>query len=62
LAALNEELKTETEKVAEQLDSSALELAEIQIAPKKTDIMIGQVLLVWQPFLVKPDGSTELAT
>jgi hypothetical protein len=62
LALLNEELKTETEKIAEQLDSSALELAEIQIAPKKTEIVIGQVLLVWQPYLVKADGTTELAT
>jgi hypothetical protein len=62
LAALNEELTKETQKVTEQLEGSALELAEVQISPKKTDIVIGQVLLVWQPFLVKADGTTELAT
>ncbi|WP_254509853.1 ATP-binding protein [Anatilimnocola floriformis] len=62
LAQLEEEFKTESEKVASQMDGDALELAEIQIAPKKTDIVIGQVMLVWQPFLVKADGTTELAT
>ena len=44
------------------MEGDSLELSEIQIAPKKTDIVIGQVMLVWQPFLVKTDGTTELAT
>jgi len=62
LADLGAEFKEETEKVAAKMDGEALELTEIQIAPKKTDIVIGQVMLVWQPHLLKADGTTELAT
>ena len=62
LAKLEEEFKAESEKIAEQMDGSALELTELQITPKKTDIVVGQVMLVWQPVLVKSDGTTEVAT
>ncbi len=62
LADLEAEFKAETEKTAEKMDGSALELTEIQIAPKKTDIVIGQIMLVWQPYLVKADGTSEPAT
>jgi hypothetical protein len=62
LAKLEEEFKAESEKVTEQMDGQALELTELQITPKKTDIVIGQVMLVWQPVLVKSDGTTEVAT
>jgi hypothetical protein len=62
LADLEAEFKAETEKLAEQYEGESLELTEIQITPKKTDITVSQVLLVWQPVLVKSDGSTEVGT
>jgi hypothetical protein len=62
LADLEAEFKAETDKLAEQYEGEALELTEIQITPKKTDINVSQVMLVWQPVLVKSDGSTEVAT
>jgi hypothetical protein len=61
LADLEVEFKTESEKIAEQYEGSALELTEVQVSPKKTDIVVGQVMLVWQPWLVKSDGTVEAA-
>ena len=61
LADMEAEFKTESDKVAAQFSEQSLELTEIQITPKKTDIVVGQVLLVWQPWLVKVDGTSEPA-
>jgi phage host-nuclease inhibitor protein Gam len=61
LADLEAEFTTESEKVAEQYEGNSLELTEVQVTPKKTDIVVGQVMLVWQPWLVKSDGTAEAA-
>jgi hypothetical protein len=62
LAKLEEEFRTECDKISEQMDGSSLDLTEAPIAPKKTDILVGPVMLVWQPLLVKTDGTLEVAT
>ena len=36
-----------------------LVLEEVQIKPKKTDISVSQVCLVWQPWIVRMDGAVE---
>ena len=62
LALLDTEFKAETEKLAAHVDPTAIELEELTLQPKKADITISQVALVWMPLSVAADGSaTPLA-
>jgi hypothetical protein len=38
------------------LDAQALALRELAIAPRKTDIAVGKVLLLWTPWRTGTDG------
>jgi hypothetical protein len=57
LEELNQAFKSEMEKLQTGLSPDALELEEVQIAPKKADIVIGEVVLAWQPWIVRMDGT-----
>ncbi|MCI0360815.1 MAG: ATP-binding protein [Planctomycetaceae bacterium] len=59
LAALNEQFEAETQKLHAGLAPDALELTEVLIKPKKSDISVTQVALVWQPWIVRMDGAVE---
>ena len=59
LVDLDAEFKTESEKIQSVLDAEALSLEEITLQPKKSDITINQVALVWTPWSVSPDGSAS---
>ena len=56
LVDLDAEFKTESEKIQSVLDAEALSLEEITLQPKKSDITINQVALIWTPWSVSPDG------
>ncbi|HEX5104385.1 MAG TPA: ATP-binding protein, partial [Pirellulaceae bacterium] len=56
LAALEATAQAETTKVQDGLQPDNLELSEIQIAPKKSEINVSGVTLVWQPSIVGMDG------
>ena len=56
LADLDTEFQAETEKIQAALDAAALSLEEITLQPKKSDITISQVALVWTPWAVSTDG------
>ncbi len=52
-----EELHLEkTEEITEKWDTYAEEISEMEVNPRKTDITIDQVVLVWQPFWVAKNG------
>lgn len=57
LTALDAEFKDETEKLRQSLDPDTLVLDSVEVKPKKTDITIGGVQLVWTPWHAAPDGS-----
>lgn len=62
LAALDAEFKAETERLSSHIDPTVIELEEVTLQPKKSDITISQVALVWTPWSVAADGSaTPLA-
>ncbi len=62
LADLNAEFKAETEKIQATLDGEAIALEEVTLQPKKADITISQVALVWTPWSVAADAdATPLA-
>jgi hypothetical protein len=49
IAALESEFQTETTKIQDGLQPDTLALQELQIAPKKSEINVSGVTLVWQP-------------
>jgi hypothetical protein len=59
LAALNGQFEAETEKLKSGPAPDALELTEVLVQPKKSDISVTQVALVWQPWIVRLDGVVE---
>ncbi len=50
IAELNSELETEITTLSESYDSDKLELEEINIRPKKSDISVKSVALAWLPY------------
>jgi hypothetical protein len=60
LAALEADFKAETEKIQTGFDPQALALETIALAPKKSEINVNEVTLVWQPWIVRMDGTMEL--
>ena len=58
---LEAELARELDGVRERTDEAALSLEEAHLKPRKGDIDIEEVLLVWTPWVVAPDGQAEAA-
>lgn len=56
LIALDAEFKAEAEKLSAHVDPTAIELEEVTLQPKKSDITISQVALVWTPWSITADG------
>lgn len=61
LTELEESFKAETDALAARLEAANQELAPLSIRPAKQDIQVKAVVLVWMPYLAKPDGSREPA-
>ena len=62
LAALDAEFKAESEKLTASVDPTTIPLEEVTLQPKKSDITITQVALVWTPWSVMAEGeATPLA-
>ncbi len=58
-AALDAEFKAEAEKIQSGFDADQLQLEELAIQPKKADITVSQVVLLWEPWVMKGDGAME---
>ena len=61
LQRLEAELHEETARIQQDLDPDHLVLQEVSLRPKKTDITIGVVALLWIPWRSAPDGVTTPA-
>lgn len=59
LADLEADIKTQSEKIQADLAPDKLPLEELLVQPKKSEINVSGVTLVWLPWIVKPDGTTE---
>uniref|UniRef100_A0A7C4QPZ6 ATP-binding protein n=1 Tax=Schlesneria paludicola TaxID=360056 RepID=A0A7C4QPZ6_9PLAN len=57
LADLNAEFEAEAHKLQAHLEARANDFEEIQIRPKKSDISVTQVALVWTPWIAAPTGA-----
>ena len=56
LMEMEREFEHEAEAIREAADPSALELKKVDIRPRKSDIAIDRIALVWTPWRVGPDG------
>lgn len=61
LQALEAEFKQAMERLQDRLDPSELEIAELLVRPRKTDISVNRVALAWVPWIVDEDGIAERA-
>jgi hypothetical protein len=59
LEELNAQFQGETEKIQAGLAPDSLALEAVAIQPKKTEITVTQVALLWQPWIVRMDGEVE---
>ena len=56
LEALKAECEAETARLAQSLDAGAISLRTVQLTPRKSDIAVGEVALVWAPWRKAADG------
>jgi hypothetical protein len=56
LAALQLECDAEVGKLNTALDPSTLSLRNVQVTPRKSDIAVGEIALVWTPWRNGADG------
>ncbi|MCB9939927.1 MAG: ATP-binding protein [Planctomycetaceae bacterium] len=61
LVALEEEFTRESESLREQFTVDTLELKEVPIKPRKSDLTIDQVALVWTPWILDAVGMAQPA-
>ncbi len=62
LTSLEAELQEEIGKVQQGADAAALPLETVTLRPKKGDISVGRVVLVWTPWRIGPDGTAGPAS
>jgi hypothetical protein len=58
---LEAEFAAETEKLRAAFSAESLELDATEVKPKKTDVDVSRVVLVWRPWRVTADGDATLA-
>jgi len=61
LVALEEEFTRESEQLRERFTDEALELKEVPIAPRKSDLTVDRVALVWTPWILDAVGMAQPA-
>ncbi len=59
LAAIEEELTAEIAALEEELDPRNLELTAKEIAPRKSDIDVAPIAVLWRPWSVDRAGIAE---
>jgi len=59
LAALQSLVESEVAIIQRGADAASLPLERVVVRPKKSDIQVGQVLLVWTPWQIAADGVAQ---
>ena len=61
LSEMEMESKMELDKIRQQFAPENIELTPLSVSPRKSDIAISNLMLVWVPFYVDADGFAESA-
>ena len=56
IADLDKELAASIAALDTRLDAQNIALRELSVAPRKSDIAVGKVLLLWTPWRIGSDG------
>jgi hypothetical protein len=56
LEALNTELAGEVDRIASQFDPKSIELEELSVTPRKSDIQVAPIAVTWCPWIIDPSG------
>jgi hypothetical protein len=59
LAALQSQVESEVTTIQRGADAASLPLESVVVRPKKSDVQVGQVLLVWTPWQIAADGVAQ---
>ena len=59
LTRLEGDLSRDVSALERSLDPTALELERIELAPRKTDVEVASLVLLWTPWRVGVAGVTE---
>ena len=59
LAALEEQFQAEAEAIQQAFGADNLKLESVDVKPKKTDVTVTKVSLLWTPWSVSADGTAE---
>jgi phage host-nuclease inhibitor protein Gam len=57
LSELENEFSSDAGGVGKTVDPSTLALEEVRIAPRKADVQVEQVVLLWMPWIASPSGN-----
>jgi phage host-nuclease inhibitor protein Gam len=57
LSELENEFSTDAGGVGKSVDPSTLKLEEMRVAPRKADVQVEQVVLLWMPWIASPSGN-----
>ena len=61
LAEMEQEFEAEASLLKERFSTENLEIEELPIRPRKSDLSVDQVVLVWTPWTVDSNGIAEPA-
>jgi hypothetical protein len=61
MEVLETEFTDEVDRMAELYDTNNLELEDVSLRPRKSDLKINTMALVWTPWVVDEDGDAEAA-
>jgi phage host-nuclease inhibitor protein Gam len=62
LVSLEDEFTRESEHLREQFTAEAMQLKELPIKPRKSDLTVDQVALVWTPWFLDAVGMAKPAS
>ncbi|MEZ6062490.1 MAG: ATP-binding protein [Planctomycetaceae bacterium] len=60
-ADLNAEVEAEVRQIQDSFDPDLMELSQEEIKPRKSDLNVERVVLVWLPYTLDPTGTAERA-
>jgi hypothetical protein len=55
-AELEQEIEAEVASLSASLDAAAVDLETVSVAPRKSDVAVGRLLLCWEPWRIGADG------
>jgi hypothetical protein len=55
-------IEQEAGALAGSLDPASIALEKVRVAPRKSDIAVGRIVLAWEPWRAGPDGFPRLAS